>query len=519
MNPEAQAIIDEGIKSLRDAGDKMRLDSLRRDAERLILEPLRTHGWTALIEREFVDGLILTAERGEILHRLALIYSSATDNRVYKQLAEQVEHIFFNGQPYLVDQFTHGVNVPVRSADDFHQTLGEWNASSSEGKFAPSTSMADQVPSSRSDHRLILTEEPIKAVWLRIRQLHSVTLARKMISARVREVGATLTDNEINRKAEGVSYAVRNAYEYFLSKEDTPVSQRVLNIYYGSLAFASAEMLAAPTGSKTLEEIEDYTKYGHGLYTIDGAEANLGSLVVGIISSGFFPAWIRSMGVMAEIPQRKPREFNDLATVPATSWLTVENLFAHIPEVSDLFIEIFDSKPAWITPHYDNIANSRGGVFGKQSPQTKTYGRFTDVSGRLTREDVAEFPGPLSEIAPLDSDGPGHHFRVAVDHPGLPIWWNAMPLHRSPFVPAAIIKPIFGGVDQYRAICVVLLYALSIIVRYRPSVWRRVQEGDLDQVRVLIEAFLATAERILPHEFLEKITGQKVFVKEPGSFY
>jgi hypothetical protein len=56
-------------------------------------------------------------------------------------------------------------------------------------------------------------------------------------------------------------------------------------------------------------------------------------------------------------------------------------------------------------------------------------------------------------------------------------------------------------------------------MRYRPSVWRRVQEGDLDQMRVLIEAFLAIVERVLPHEFLEKITGQKIIVKELGSFY
>jgi hypothetical protein len=64
-----------------------------------------------------------------------------------------------------------------------------------------------------------------------------------------------------------------------------------------------------------------------------------------------------------------------------------------------------------------------------------------------------------------------------------------------------------------------VLYALSIVMRYRPSVWRRVQEGDLDQMRVLIEAFLAIVERVLPHEFLEKITGQKIIVKELGSFY
>jgi hypothetical protein len=467
-----------------------------------------------------IEFLILIAERGNHVHRVALIYSSATDNRVYKQLAEQVERIYFNGQPYMLDQFAHGVSVPVCSADDFRPTLDEWNASSAEGKFAPTTSTADRVPPSRSEHRFILAEEPIKAVWLRIRQLHSVTLAKKLIMARLEDAGVSLTQDEVDRKAEGVSYAARNAYDYFLARDASPVSQRVLNLYYGSLAFASAEMLAAPTGSKTLEEIENYTKYGHGLYTIDGVDTALGSLVVGVISSGFFPAWMRSMGMAtAGVPQKKPREYADLAPMPQTSWVTVEALFAHIPEMADLFIEIFDSKPAWIAPHYDALANHRGGMFGTQQQPARTYGDFIDVSGRLTREDVAEFPGPLSEITPIEPKGSEHRFRVAVDHPGETVWWNAMPLHRSPFVPAAIIKPIFGVIDEYRAMCVILLYALSIIVRYRPSIWRRVQEGDLDQVRILIEAFLAIVERILPHEFLEKITGQRVIVKEPGSFY
>ena len=92
-------------------------------------------------------------------------------------------------------------------------------------------------------------------------------------------------------------------------------------------------------------------------------------------------------------------------------------------------------------------------------------------------------------------------------------------MHHSPFERQALILPIFGGVAEYRAICVVLLYALSIVVRYRPSVWRRVQEGDLDHMRVLIEAFLAVVERVLPEQFLEKVTGQPVFAKQPGSFF
>jgi len=65
----------------------------------------------------------------------------------------------------------------------------------------------------------------------------------------------------------------------------------------------------------------------------------------------------------------------------------------------------------------------------------------------------------------------------------------------------------------------VLLYALSFIVRCRSSVWRPVQEGDLDHIRVLIGAFLAVVDRVLPEQFLETITGQRVFAKQPGAFY
>jgi hypothetical protein len=64
----------------------------------------------------------------------------------------------------------------------------------------------------------------------------------------------------------------------------------------------------------------------------------------------------------------------------------------------------------------------------------------------------------------------------------------------------------------------VILYALSIVVRYRPSLWRRIQEGDLDHVRVLIEAFLFVVERVLPEQFLEKILGQRVDARQPGFF-
>jgi hypothetical protein len=499
----------------------MRMDILRGDAERKIFEKLRTHNWSANIEREFPDGLVISAERGGHRHIIALIYGSATDNRVYKSLAAEVEHIFFNGQPYLVEQFTQGVTKPVGSVDDFHGLLLEWNKASADGKFAPE----DEQKSPAADPtilrpRLLLADEPIEAIWLRLRQLQSVTLARKMIEARAVAEHVGLDDDALQSKAQGVAYALRNASDYFQVKDGQTFSQRVLNLYYGSLSFAFAEMLAAPRGAKALSDIEDSTKAGHGLYTLDGLSDGLEQIVVGVLPSGFFPAWTKSIGTpITRFPESKPRRYDQLASAPEHSWLTIEALFASIPELADLFSNIFAAKPRWVMPVYDQTANQRLSLFGQTKLPTRSYVLLVDETGRLTKEDIALFPSPFSEIGEVSTDDAGRHFRTAVEHPSEKLWWEKLNIHHSPFQRDALILPIFSVVDEYRAISMVLLYALSIIVRYRPSVWRRVQEGDLDHMRVIIEAFLAVVERILPEQFLAKVTGQRIVAKHAGSFF
>jgi hypothetical protein len=330
----------------------------------------------------------------------------------------------------------------------------------------------------------------------------------------------SLDADSLQSKAQGVAYALRNASDYFQAKDGQPFSQQVLNLYYGSLSFAFAEMLAAPSGAKALSDIEDSTKAGHGLYTLDGLSDGLEQIVVGVLPSGFFPAWVKSIGTpITQFPESKPKRYSQLASAPENSWLTVEALFASIPELSDLFSNIFLAKPRWVMPVNDQMANHNMPMFGKAKPVTRSYVLLVDETARMTKEDIASLPGPISEIGDAPSEGPGRHFRGAVDHPPGKLWWDSLPIHHSPFQNNSLIIPIFGVVGEYRAISVVLLYALSIIVRYRPSIWRRVQEGDLDHMRVIIEAFLAVVERVLPEQFLATVTGQQIVAKHPGSFF
>lgn len=501
-------------------GWESRLAILRSDTESKLLAPLRTHNWTATIEREVEQGeyLIVKAERAGIEHRVAIMYTSATANAVYKALAPQVEHIFIKGELYKLESYAYGITTPVSTADDFHGVLIDWNNASATGKFAPEASAAPIV-AQPPKHRLLLSEEPIEAIWLRLRQLTSVTLARKLVTTRAVNEGVALDEKVVRTKAEGLAYSLRNASDYFTTRDGQNVSQRVLNRYYGSMAFAFAEMLSAPKGPASLADIEKITTQGHGLCTLDGEQDGLERVVVSTVATGFFASWMKFLGIPTEtFPRQKPKVYADLGKQSPSSWLTVEALFARIPEVADLFLDIFSSKPAWLTPTYDREANPSLSLHGKKERPTTTYSVFVDDSARLTAEDVASFPGPISQISEVASKDPGRHFRVAVDAAGKDVWWDALPVHHSPFERTALIVPAFGSVGEYRAICVALLYALSIVVRYRPSVWRRVQEGDHDHLRVLVEAFLAVVERVLPEQFLERITAQRVFAKQPGAW-
>jgi len=502
------------------AGSEQRLAILRQAVEQKILQPLISHSWVPKIDQECADGdgyIIISACRADCTHRIAVLYSCGTSNHIYKKLEQQVDHIFYNGQPYHVAEYTQGVVKPVSPIHEFHLTMLGWNSASS-GKFAPTNT--DQVPitATPTTHRLLLSEEPVKAIWLRLKQIQSLKFSKKIIIERIKQAQISLDDEIILSKAEGLAYSIRNAADYFHESDTKNLSQRILNLYYGSLALASSEMLALPTGPTTLAEIEGFTKQGHGLATIDGQDESMIDLVIIGLTQGFFPSWMNTINQTFIGTTRKPRQYSEVADLTNNSWITIEQLFATIPEVSDLFSDVFDGAPRYVTPSYDQSLNQSFN-FSNTKRASRSYIKLIDDSTRLTLEDIALFPGPISEIREIQSPVSGRHFQAAINHEGLEQWWQALDIHHSPFKRDALIIPIFGGVSESRAICVTLLYALSIIVRYRPSIWRRIQEGDFDQYRVIIETFLTVVERVLPEQFLEIITGQKVFAKQPGSIF
>lgn len=391
--------------------------------------------------------------------------------------------------------------------------LVEWNK-----QLAPEVTPSTQRTRTKTIRR-ITAERPADGIWAHLNQLASIKLSEKLVRRRALEEAIALTDEQIESKAAGLAFTIRNATDYFRGTPNESMNKRILSLYYGSLALAFAEMLASPNGPADLDEVEGMTKQGHGLFTVPSITNDFGGLNVGVLATGFFPNWATFLGHhTSNYPKSKPKSPSDLEKLPQTSVTTIGGLLSALPELGGLFREVYELEPSWITPIYDMDSNhSRS-----NQEVDSSYILFIDRSGRFTSDRLRQTQWPITEVTSVENNdgGGGIFYRGRVDHSGYKYWHQVLPLHNSSFVESgSLIFPVLGGVFEYRALSLTILYALSILVRYMPSAWRRVEGGDWDQHLALVKMTLDVLERQIPQEFLESITGEKVYSKLPGSFH
>ena len=484
---------------------------LRRDVEHRVLKPLRAYGWSATVESSTdpVNIVEIAIDTGSVTTRIAVLYGGgAISNEEYISLSKRVGHIFVRGQPHTLNSRAKGVEIPIDPLDDFYPFLISLN---NQGK--PESAL---VPRKTRGMKRLTAENPIDTIFARLEQFTSIHLASRLVLRRSTIEGTPFTSKTVNHKATGVAYSMRSALDYFGSTPSDKLNKRVLSLYYGTMAFAQAEMLAAPSGPRDLDEVEGMTKYGHGLYTVPGPTGGFGDLYVGLIASGFLPQWMKFLGYnTSTFPSRRGRTAKDLNKVQADMVCQIRDLFASIPEIDDLFAEVFGGTAKWLLVYYDIMEAAAG-----TNKEDSTYVRLAHRSGGVSVDRLLSAGWPLSEINQVvDHEQGGTVFRARVDHVGHESWWGALPTYSSPFLTGhALILPTLGGLREYRAIAAVVLYALSIMARYMPSTWRRIEGGDEDHYLALVRAALTVWERVLPEQFLESVAGERVHTAQPGSW-
>lgn len=371
--------------------------------------------------------------------------------------------------------------------------------------------------------KLIVTDQPTEAVWFALKHLQSARVASYALDRKIRAMGVDIDSDKLEERANSLAFCLRNASDYFQGSAHSNISQRVLNLYYGMMSFASAEIVSHPDGPAELGKIEERTRFGHGLEFFDGGGgANFYQTAVILKTNGFFPFWMRlhyrdlaRVGV-----EKKTKDVAELKSYGPHAWASMENLLFRIPELLDLLLPVSNRKPGWIRVGLDS-ARSFDRPVNIMDEIGESYLNLSDATGKLTVTDLKFFFPAMTSVElnkeKSEKEGRGKVFSALYMHDHGRNWYDSLNLHNSPFIRNALIFPIFRHINDFRAICFTLLYALSIIVRYRPSLWRRVTEGDLTHLRVLIESFLTVVERVMPAAFLEQIGGEKIVLQAPGS--
>ena len=485
-----------------------------------MLKPFRSHGWSAeiVLDVDHHDCIEIVANREEVATRIAVLYSSSEiSNSHYKELSNRVDRIFLRGQPRSLDSFAGRVGVPVDSLDNFFGFLVNLSK-----QQQPDRSPAS-VRHDRPRIRRLTAENPLDAVIARLQQFTSETLARKLVERRADAKNIALAPTSAEAKATGVAFSMRSALDYIVATPRDALNKRVLGLYYGSMALAQAEMLASPSGPADLDRVESMTRNGHGLYTLPASHGGFSDLSVGVLANGFFPRWMQFLGHdISAYPDKRPRSPAELGKIPGDMVCMLPDLFASMPEIDDLFAEVVGGPPGWILVAYDQEANARR-PRGNAAARTvdSTYGLFLDSSGKVAIQRLSTAGWPLADIRQLEGDDrAGSVFRARVDHASHDTMWPVLPTHSSPFGNSpALLFPTIGGLRQYRTIAVVTLYALSIMARYMPGAWRRIEGGDHDHYFVLVQTALAVWDRLLPEHFLASIAGETVRTAQPGSFF
>ena len=127
FHAEAQGIL-KGIEEKRyhdhgrlvpelptDDGTLLRKAILSEDCINDLVRPLRDAGWSVDVGKPDERGLYMTVVAigdGEQFGA-ALLYSCATENEIYRKLAETSKVILYRGAPYHQDQFAYGLDIHV----------------------------------------------------------------------------------------------------------------------------------------------------------------------------------------------------------------------------------------------------------------------------------------------------------------------------------------------------------------------------------------------------------------------
>lgn len=98
-----------------DDGVTLRKAHLTHECMSDLVRPLRDAGWSIDVGEPDARALYMrvAARSEDELLRVALLYSCATDNKLYRELEQESDVILYLGPPYQQSAYAYGINIHV----------------------------------------------------------------------------------------------------------------------------------------------------------------------------------------------------------------------------------------------------------------------------------------------------------------------------------------------------------------------------------------------------------------------
>jgi hypothetical protein len=376
----------------------------------------------------------------------------------------------------------------------------------------------------------LIADDRTEMVWLRIQRLTSESLCRKLIKERIPEID----DELLKAKASGLASAIRGALGFW-GGEALDLNSKVLSRYYGLLQLTIAEQIVA-SPNLLLKEIEDFTKYGHGLFTLSDPENVFPTAFnIGLLNSGYFQKYLEFRGVELEenIFTKRPREWGKVDDAAKSKLVSLPELFSRVPELQTVVREYFDRPPLAFRVATSVLNATQRFTIGHHksnesiyqlqrinsdyNPEVTSGVAIFRQDGDFSPEFLNSLGLPLSDIIEVAPPGQGWgtHFVGTLHHSLKTKWYEKLKPHHSAYCPRSLVAPLWNRVTDPLIINFLILYGLSIIVRYLPATWHRIDQGDLDHFRELLKHYFVIVDKVVPEMMYERITGKRLIVNRP----
>jgi hypothetical protein len=374
-----------------------------------------------------------------------------------------------------------------------------------------------------------VAEDPQQIAFLLLKRLTSPILVRRFLEERARE---PLPGDIMERKARGVASAVQSAVDYWMMPSPS-LNLHIVSRYYALLQLTIAEQVAAPDSQDDLATVQRHTKDGHGLGTFQNDSGDFpDNFFVHIKPHGHFTNYYKFLGLDLDdyATSGNPKNVAQRATRQEKAE-SLSDLLRRVPELQSVVLQHLQHPPLSFQIVHAEENWRRKAARAKE--QIKERGTLTflpedEVGPKTTFVTLATGMAgvDLTFLKELDLgrivnlieyEDNGHtHIRGEILHEE-ESWHKAIKTYKSSYSPTSYTVAAFKVIQDPFVLHIAILYALSIVARYFPDLWYELMVGKYTHIRSLIEFYLSILDRILPLLSVERITGQRIHIAQPGS--